>query len=64
MRVNDQRDDGHGTRGGKYALDNRESLDLDDDQLNILYEACAGHTGGRNHQTIPLPAAGRLIDWI
>ena len=48
MRVNDQRDDGHGTRGGQYALDNRESLELDDDQLNLLYEACAGHTGGRN----------------
>ena len=48
MRVNDQRDDGHGTRGGQYAFDNRESLDLDGDQLNILYEACAGHTGGSN----------------
>ena len=48
MRVNEQRDDGHGIRGGKYALNNRDLLDLDDDQLNILYKACAGHTGGRN----------------
>ena len=48
MRGNEQRDDGHGIRGGKYALKNRDLLDLDDDQLNILYKACAGHTGGRN----------------
>ena len=48
MRVNEQRDDGHGMRGGKYALKNKELLGLDDDQLNILYKACAGHTGGRN----------------
>ena len=48
MRVNEQRDDGHGMRGGKYALKNKELLELDDDQLNILYKACAGHTGGRN----------------
>jgi len=30
------------------ALKNKDLLDLDDDQLNILYKACAGHTGGRN----------------
>ena len=48
MRVNEHRDDGHGIRGGKYALKNKDLLDLDDDQLNILYKACAGHTGGRN----------------
>ena len=48
MRVNEHRDDGHGKRGGKYALKNKDLLDLDDDQLNILYKACAGHTGGRN----------------
>ncbi len=48
MRVNEQRDDGHGMLGGKYALKNKELLELYDDQLNILYKACSGHTGGRN----------------
>ena len=48
MRVNEQRDDGHGLRGGKYALKNKNMLDLTEDQLDILYKACAGHTGGRN----------------
>ena len=46
MRVNEQRDDGHGKRGGEYALNNKELLDLTDEQLDILYRACAGHTGG------------------
>ncbi len=48
MRVNEQRDDGHGKRGGEYALNNKELLDLTDEQLDILYRACAGHTDGRN----------------
>ena len=48
MRVNEQRDDGHGLRGGKYAVKNKDMLDLTEDQLDILYKACAGHTGGKN----------------
>ena len=48
MRVNEHRDDGHGMRGGKYALKYKDMLDLTEEQLNILYRACAGHTGGRN----------------
>jgi len=48
MRVNEQRDDGHGIRGGKYALKNKDMLDLTEEQLNTLYRACAGHTGGKN----------------
>ena len=48
MRVNEQRDDGHGMRGGRYALKNKDLIDLNEEQLNILYKACAGHTGGRN----------------
>jgi len=47
MRVNEQRDDGHGIRGGRYALKNKDLIDLNEEQLNILYKACAGHTGGR-----------------
>ena len=48
MRGNEYIDDGHGIRGGKYALKNKDLLDLDDNQLDILYKACAGHAGGRN----------------
>ncbi len=48
MRVNDHRDDGHGLRGAKYAVKNKSLLDLTESQLDILYKACAGHTGGRN----------------
>ena len=48
MRVNEQRDDGHGMRGGKYALKNKGLIDLNEEQLDVLYKACAVHTGGRN----------------
>ena len=48
MRINEHIDDGHGLRGGQYALKNKDILDLTDDQLHTLYRACAGHTGGRN----------------
>ena len=48
MRVNEQRVDSHGIRGGKYALKNKDMLELTDEQLHTLYRACAGHTGGRN----------------
>ena len=48
MRVNEHRDDGHGKRGGEYALKVRDLIDLNDEQLQTLYRACSGHTGGRN----------------
>ena len=48
MRVNEHTDNGHGIRGGKYALKNQNILGLTDEQLKTLYRACAGHTGGRN----------------
>ncbi|MBA65148.1 MAG: hypothetical protein CMG55_05035 [Candidatus Marinimicrobia bacterium] len=48
MRVNEHRDDGHGLRGGKYALKNKDILELNEHQLDLLYKACTGHTGGRN----------------
>ena len=48
MRFNEHKDDGHGLRGGRYALKNKDILDLNKDQLNTLYKACAGHTGGIN----------------
>tara|TARA_B100001250_G_scaffold293361_1_gene255005 strand:+ start:437 stop:913 length:477 start_codon:yes stop_codon:yes gene_type:complete len=48
MRVNEHIDNGHGYRGGRYAMQNKELLDLSDEDLRILYRACAGHTGGVN----------------
>jgi uncharacterized protein len=48
MRVNEHRDDGHGKRGGEYALAHKDLLTLTDNQLDVLYKACAGHTGGRS----------------
>lgn len=47
MRINEYRDDGHGMRGGDYAMEHKHLLNLNDAQLEILQEACAGHTGGR-----------------
>ena len=48
MRINEHRDHGHGMRGGRYALKNKVLIDLSEEQLNVLYKACAGHTGGIN----------------
>lgn len=48
MRVSEHIDNGHGLRGGKYALKNKHMINLSDEQLRILYLACAGHTGGKN----------------
>ena len=48
MRVNEHIDNGHGYRGGRYAMKNKDLLDISDEDLRILYMACAGHTGGVN----------------
>ena len=48
MRVNEHIDNGHGYRGGRYAMLNKELLGLSEEDLRILYRACAGHTGGVN----------------
>ncbi|MDR0996863.1 MAG: hypothetical protein LBL69_04265 [Zoogloeaceae bacterium] len=46
-RVNDQRDNGHGQRGGDFAKSLRGSLiHLDDARFALLYEACRLHTDG------------------
>lgn len=44
QRVNENTDPGHGLRGAKKAREMRERLGLDDDALETLYQACAGHT--------------------
>jgi uncharacterized protein len=46
MRLNDGHDPEHGQRGGALARGLRKLLPLNDDQLSLLHEACAGHTDG------------------
>jgi uncharacterized protein len=46
-RVNEQRDHGHGHRGGELARSLRGSLvHLDNSRFDALYEACRLHTDG------------------
>jgi len=52
-RKNDGIDPGHGKRGAKLAKSFRgEVFELPQEQFDLLYEACAGHTDGRNHGDI------------
>ncbi len=45
QRVNDGWDDGHGTRGAKFAFQCRgEFFEISDDMFEKLYFACAWHT--------------------
>jgi len=48
-RVNEHRDDGHGTRGGALAQRFADDglIDISSDQLKCLVQACELHTGGR-----------------
>lgn len=43
-RVSESHDSGHGLRGAKKARALRAELGLNDDALETLFEACAGHT--------------------
>jgi uncharacterized protein len=44
-RVNEDRDHGHGLRGGEFARSLRGTLiDLDDTRFDLLFEACRRHT--------------------
>jgi uncharacterized protein len=46
-RINEDHDEGHGLRGGELARSLRGSLiHLDDDQFDLLFEACRLHTDG------------------
>jgi uncharacterized protein len=46
-RVNEGIDDGHGQRGADLALQLRgDWFDLPDEDLDLLYAACVGHTDG------------------
>jgi len=48
-RVNDQRDPGHGARGGALARSMRARLDVTPEELDMLEYACAHHTDGDVH---------------
>ena len=47
MRQNEHHDPEHGPRGAKYAKHNRHLIDLNDEQFELFFRACSGHTHGR-----------------
>ena len=54
-RVNEDADWGHGERGGNLALALRDKwLSLSDEEFDLLYEACAGHTDGLTEADITI----------
>ena len=54
-RVNEGIDEGHGQRGGDLALELRnEWFDLSDEEFDLLYQACAGHTDGKTDADITI----------
>ena len=54
-RVNEGIDEGHGKRGGDLALELRNDwIALSDDEFELLYQACAGHTDGETEADITI----------
>ena len=54
-RVNEGVDDGHGQRGADLAARLRDEwLTISDEQFDLLYAACAGHTEGRTAADITI----------
>ena len=54
-RVSDGTDPEHGERGGDLALALRDKwLVLSDEEFELLYEACAGHTDGETEADITI----------
>ena len=54
MREHDGYDVKHGLWGAKFAKHNRELLNISDSQIDQLYRACAGHTGGRKPSDVTI----------
>jgi uncharacterized protein len=49
-RINECWDPGHGRRGATFAATLRgELFDLSDEDFDLLYRACEGHTDGHRH---------------
>jgi uncharacterized protein len=54
-RRNEGTDLDHGQRGAEFATELRGNVfDLPDDEFNLLYRACAGHTHERTHPDITI----------
>jgi uncharacterized protein len=54
-RISDGTDPEHGERGGDLALALRDKwLVLSDEEFELLYEACAGHTDGETEADITI----------
>jgi uncharacterized protein len=54
-RFSENRDPGHGLRGGELARSLRGDLvRLDDDRFDVLHEACRLHTDGLNHENVTI----------
>jgi len=54
-RVRESGDCDHGQRGAEFATELRGKLfDLSDDDLHLLYEACAGHSDEWDHHHITI----------
>ena len=54
-RVNECTDPDHGQRGADFAVELRGQLfDLPDDDFNLLYRACVGHTQEWTHPNITI----------
>jgi uncharacterized protein len=52
-RENDWEDPGHGLRGAELAREKRgDWFDVSDGEMDLLFHACAHHTGGRKHDDI------------
>jgi uncharacterized protein len=55
-RQNDSLDNRHGIRAAQYArsLAQRDLIDVTTVELDVLYEACAGHTSGQVHDDVTI----------
>ena len=55
-RLDDSVDDRHGIRAARYTKSLVQSglIDVTSEELNILYEACAGHCSGQVHDDVTI----------
>jgi len=55
QRVNDERDPEHGPRAAEFALSLQgDWFHLSSDELNLLFDACSGHTNGHTEADITI----------
>lgn len=56
QRWDDAYDVQHGPRAANYVRRHRASIPLQDSQIDLLIEACEGHTSGRSHPELTVVA--------